>query len=214
MTTAPDIDRDRSWRLARGARHSALSQLALDCYWRRRLQAQRGGAVAPGAFTLEDDLLVGNGYGNFEGTDWLPDDDGRLSVVIPVLQPVPTLWDGDPAAALVAVDLVAIDWNTRIWARLAGVADTLGWWRSDDSGVRLYPEPWSWLEAVLARRAGPSHACILDESGETAMGLLLERRLGCRDAQHVQAVRKMQRRARARVAGSPAPAPVMLQAAS
>lgn len=225
MSTPADVDASAPWRLGIGARHDATSQLALDSYWRRRIRRQLAGQVQPGALGLDDHLLLGVVRGRLGASTWRADDeheDGRELLTVPVLMARPTEWDCNPGAALVATDIVAVDLavagdgtrTLRGWARLTRSADVLGEWLLDESGVYLYPDPWSWLEALLERRAGRSHACILDERSEIAGELLLERKLGCQDLAHARVVQEMQRRARARLVDRIARpvAPVVLKA--
>lgn len=208
MIAAPDIDDvDRAWQLLVGARHDEVSCLALNAYWRRRIRRQLAGKVRPGELTAEDALLIGEARGRLDGATWRADDEGRALLTIPIVEPRPTIWNCDPWASLVAVELVAVDvardgagGRARAWARMTGAVDVLGDWRLDDSGVYLYPDPWSWLRAVIERRAGRSHACILDEGGDVAGDLLLGRLLGCRSQAHAEAVEAQQKRARARLA--------------
>lgn len=202
-------------RLLIGARHDRPSQIALDAYWRFRIRRQLAGLARPGELAIEDGLLIGFARGRLGRSTWRPDDEGaKLLLTIPVVEPRPTVWNADPWASLIAIDVIGVELagaplRARACGRLTGAVDVLGSWMADDRGVRLYRDPYRWLLAVMSGEAGRSHACILDERGEDAAELLLERLIGCDDKWHAAEVEAQQRRARARAIArliGPAPA--------
>src|SRR5262249_51642306 len=115
---------------------------------------------------------------------------------------VKALWQPDPVALLIAVDLIALEPVSGMWTSLTKLHDgVLGPTESlaDDGPLRLFGSLAAWLAGGGSTVPGcGGGVVILDETAADAENLLLNWRLICDTEAHAEVVSAMQTKARKR----------------